>query len=116
MLGNWIAWNKGLTLKREVLSISRQLGLDRRVVASLCMEVWEWAGDQTTNGFVAAATMEDVDAVVAVKGFASAMAAAGWLAPSDNGLMFPNWERWNASSAKRRLKETERKRTSREVT
>ena len=42
MAGDWIAWTKGLTLKREVVAIANRLGLDRRVVACLCMEAWEW--------------------------------------------------------------------------
>jgi hypothetical protein len=112
--GDWIAWTKGLTLKREVIAISRILDLDRRVVACLCMETWEWADSNTTDGHADGVTHVTLDAVTGVTGFGQAMIEVGWLLEDDQGIIFPNWERWNASSAKKRLQDAERKRRQRE--
>jgi hypothetical protein len=114
MAGDWIAWTKGLTLKREVVAIANRLGLDRRVVACLCMEAWEWADSNTTDGHAESVTNVTLDAVTGVAGFGKAMLEVGWLLEDDRGIIFPRWERWNAESAKKRLQNSERKRRQRE--
>lgn len=113
MAGDWIPWNHGLSRKREIMLIARELRVDRRKAAALCMEVWEWADVETVDGFMRGMTFADVDAAVGVRGMATAMGNAGWLVARDNGLFFPNWDRWNSKSAKARLLETRRKQSYR---
>jgi len=56
---------------------------------------------------------EDIDRHVGVAGFGSAMQEVGWLLVDDNGVLFPNFDRHNGTSAKSRALTTERKRTQR---
>jgi hypothetical protein len=114
MAGDWIAWTKGLTLKREVIAIADRLKLDRRIVACLCMEAWEWADSNTTDGHADSVTSVTLDEVTGVTGFGKAMLEVGWLLEDDGGIIFPHWERWNAESAKKRLQNAERKRRQRQ--
>jgi hypothetical protein len=113
MAGDWIAWTKGLTKKREVLLIARELHIDRRKAAALCMEVWEWADAETVDGCLHGAVPGDVDNAVGVKNLAAAMTKAGWLNVAAVGLIFPNWDYWNSKSAKNRLLDTRRKQAGR---
>jgi len=110
----WIAWQKGLTLKREVVAMANALGLDRRIVACLCMEVWEWADSNTENGHAVSVTNVTLDAVTNVTGFGRAMLDVGWLIEDAEGIGFPNFDRWNTRTAKKRLKDAERQRFHRQ--
>ena len=113
MAGDWIKWTVGLTRKPEVLGLARKLGLDRRTAAGCLMEVWEWADQISCDGHADYVTPEDIDRHVGVAGFGSAMQEVGWLLVDDNGVLFPNFERHNGTSAKSRALTTERKRTQR---
>lgn len=113
-MATWIAWTKGLTLKREVMAMAASLDLDRRVVACCCMEAWEWADENTEDGHAPGVTNVTLDAVTGVTGFGRAMIEAGWLIEDERGIVFPKFERYNANSAKKRLKAAERKRRQRE--
>jgi hypothetical protein len=114
MAGDWIVWTKGLTLKREIMAIADRLGLDRRIVACHCMEAWEWADSNTTDGHADGMTKVTLDAVTGVTGFGQAMIDVGWLLEDDRGIIFPCWQRWNTASAKKRQQNAERKRRQRE--
>jgi len=113
MAGDWIVWEKGLPKKREVLAIAAALGLDRRVVACLCMEIWEWADSETADGCISGMDLSSIDAIASIPGFGAEMAAVGWVLSDREGLVFPNWDRKNTKSAKHRLQESERKRQAR---
>ena len=115
MAGDWIPWKKGLQLRREVIAISRKLGMDRRIVACLCMETWSWADSETTDGCMQGIEPACIDDVVGVVGFGQAMVDVGWLLADAKGIIFPKWDRMNTKSAKRRLQENERKRNAREA-
>lgn len=98
----WIKWTKGLSLKREVVAMATALKIDRRMVAALCMELWEWADENTVDGNVPGVTVSIVDEITRVDGFAQAMSDERWLFENDEGIWFPNFERHNGKSAKRR--------------
>ena len=108
--GFWIPWECGLTKKREILLIARQLGVSPREAAACCMEVWEWAQAQSVDGVVAGLTAADVSTGSGIAGVGEAMRDAGWIVESEGGIQFPNWERFNARSAKARLMNSERQR------
>ncbi len=112
--GFWIPWECGLTKKREVLLVARELGVSSREAAACCMEVWEWAQAQSVDGVVAGLTCEDISRATGIAGMGEAMLTAGWLVESEGGVQFPNWERFNARSAKARLMASERKRRERD--
>lgn len=108
--GFWIPWECGLTKKREILLVARELGVTPREAAACCMEVWEWAQAQSVDGVVAGLSAEDVSTATGIAGMGEAMRNAGWILESEGGIQFPNWERFNARSAKARLMNAERQR------
>lgn len=110
MAGFWIPWELGLSKKREVMIIARSLNVSRREAAAMCMEVWEWAQSQSVDGVVPGFTAQDVSGATEIPGIGEAMLTAGWVLESDGGIQFPNWERFNAKSAKARLLNAERQR------
>jgi hypothetical protein len=114
MAGFWIAWECGLTRKREVLLIAKRLKVSAREAAAMCMEVWEWAGDQSIDGLVVGLDPADVSAAVGISGIGEAMKQAAWIFHSDGAIQFPNWGRFNSRSAKQRLQAAERKRRQRD--
>lgn len=144
MAGDWIKWVKGLVDRREVVVIAQALSMDRRMVAGCLMQLWEWADDnvdfsvhvvseicpQSVRGLseTCPETVHEesafchlpflepsfVDELLCVDGFADAMIKAGWLHHSDAGLTFPNAERHNGKSAKKRAIDNIRKQMDRE--
>ncbi len=102
MAGDWIKWVKGLTRRTEVIQIAAGLKLDRRLVAAVCMEFWEWVDDSTTDGNLPGCNSETVDSVVCVPGFGSAMVRVGWLIETPNGMAVAHFDRHNSASSKAR--------------
>jgi len=103
MAGHWIPWECGLTRKREVMMIAKALKLTRREAAAACMEVWEWASEQSLDGLIAGCGLHDVSEAVGVPGLGEAMRQVGWLVNGDGNVQFPHWERFNGKSAKARM-------------
>ena len=117
MGANWIKWVKGLTRRAEVVRMASgqtsALIADRRRVAVACMEFWEWADDETTDGFIAGCTSAFVDDLVSLPGFYSAMIGVEWIQETPQGIVIKNFARHNGESAKRRAVDADRKRTGR---
>jgi hypothetical protein len=103
MTGHWIPWTVGLTRKLEVMHLSRLLRRSRWEVASRLMQVWEWADGETVNGSLPGLGPADIDIAAGMAGFGAAMESVGWLLVDSIGVVFPNWDRWNTESAKKRL-------------
>jgi len=109
MSQNWIKWVKGLTRRAEVLQISALLGIAPAHAAGLCMVVWEWADDNTTNGRVTNVTPSYVDVVAGHPGFGEVLEKVSWLREDGRGgITFPRWDRHNSASAKKRALSAER--------
>ena len=117
MGSNWIKWVKGLTKRTEVVRMASgqmsALIADRRRIAVACMEFWEWADDETTDGVLAGCTPAFVDDLVALPGFYAAMVGVEWITETPQGIVIKHFERHNGESAKRRAMESDRKRTGR---
>jgi len=111
--GDWIAFDKTLPQKPEVSRIARTLSISRAEAVLGCLQVWMWADDHTADGTVDGAVVADIDYATRIAGFGQAMVEAGWVQVDAKGLIFTNWNRWNTRSAKRRLREAERKRQGR---
>jgi hypothetical protein len=109
-VAEWIPWTKGLPLKPEIAHLSRILGISRFEAACRCMAVWEWADENTVDGNARNALPALLDDVAGVTGFGNALLEVGWLLADDEGFIFPNWERWNTNSAKKRAQNRERQR------
>lgn len=117
MAGEYIRWVKGLSRRREVLVLARELKMSRREAACCCMEIWEWADDETTDGHIAGVTLEFIDGIIGVPGFARAMCAPNvvWLIEKPDGIFFPRWDKNNGKCAKMREYERRKKRQQREL-
>lgn len=117
MAGDWIKWVKGLSRRREVIVLARKLNMSRREAACACMEMWEWADDETANGHVHGATRDDIDLMLGITGFAVALEApeVGWLKVNSSGISFPRYDRHNGESAKTRATESSKKRRQRDL-
>lgn len=113
MAGDWIKWCKGFSRKEEVLSISRKLNLNRRIVASACMELFEWADSETVDGHIRGTDTAFVDELVGLPGFASAIEGEKWVRFTTTGISFLNWDRHNGETAKRRIQDAARKKERR---
>lgn len=115
MAGLYILWEKGLARKAEVLRIAQATGIDRRQIAGTLMEFWEWMEDQTETGFLPGILVRNLSACVADTSgaFWAAVQSVGWIVESAEGIEVPRFERWMGKSAKRRARESERKRQSR---
>lgn len=115
MAGDWVVWVKGLSRKREVLAIAERTGRDRRLVACLLMEFWEWADGETEDGYLPFMSVRNLSASQADtdETFWGHVADVGWLVIEDGGILIPNFSRWMGASAKRRLNDTNRKRQNR---
>lgn len=115
MASEWIKATKGLTEKPEVYGIARALKLDRDTVGMKLLRVWGWADDNTEDGHIDHIDGSAIDEKAGVEGFASAMESMGWLEVEDDGVRFPNFERHNGQSAKRRAQDAERKAAERAI-
>lgn len=117
MAGDWIKWTKGLSRRREVAVIARKLNISRREAACACMEMWEWADDETADGHVRGATKDDLDSIIGMPGFSEVMTSdeVGWVRFSERGISFPRWDRNNGETAKKRLLEARKKQRQRKL-
>lgn len=95
--------------------IARKLKMTRREAACCCMEMWEWADDETTDGHIQGATADDIDSILGVPGFAAALESeeVEWLRVNSRGVSFPRWDRNNGETAKKRALETRKKQRQR---
>jgi hypothetical protein len=75
--------------------------------------LWSWADRHTTDGHAAGVGLNWVDRLVNCAGFAEALVAVGWLVVELHGIEFPNFDRHNGETAKRRAVKTRQKQMSR---
>jgi hypothetical protein len=118
MASDWIKWVKGLTRRAEVVRMACRhpsaSNVDRRRIAVACMEFWEWADDETSDGQLVGVGAAFIDDLVGLPGFYAGMVSVGWIIEtSPNSIMLANFDRHNGSTAKRRAKDVEYKREGR---
>ena len=139
---SWIVWTKGLARKLEVLLIAERTGWSRHEVAGRLMEFWEWVDEESHDGKLPGLTVRSLSAVCPQnvriecgqkaderaqnvrnlsaecpspsETFFGAMVEVGWLTLTDSGIEVPHFDYWMGKSAKRRLKEVQRKQEFRE--
>lgn len=114
MAFEWIPFDKKLPEKPEIGQIARTLDISRSDAILGCLQVWAWVDSNSEDGRVHAATLEDVDYAARMTGFGQAMKDAEWILVEAAGLVFPNTDRWITRSAKRRLRDADRKRRERQ--
>lgn len=118
MAGDWIKWCKGLPQKKEVLGIAEALGVSPIHAAGMCMVFWEWLdgniaekdidGDGNAHVTLGPLQHQFLDRLVGADGFATALAAVGWLNLRQGSLTVPNFTRHNGQTGKSRALTSER--------
>lgn len=123
MAFEWIPFDKSLPDKSEIGQIARALDIDRANAVLACLRVWTWVDDhvdepdENGDALVDGACLEDLDYHARLDGFGRAMSKtrpAPWVRSDGQGLIFPNADRWMTRSAKRRLREKDKKRRHRD--
>lgn len=109
MAGDWIKMRNDLADDPAVIGIASKTGLDEFAVVGRLQHLWSWADRQSRDGHAAGVTGMWVDKHVRCDGFAQAMAEVGWLSIKKGGIDFPNFDRHNGESAKKRALATGRK-------
>jgi|GEM_PF-937956 len=99
---NWIKIETVTCDKPEVCVVATQLKVDPDMVVGKLVRLWSWAEVNRINGNEMSVTFEFIDKLVGKKGFAAALAKAGWLRTVGDKLQFPNFGRHNGPSGKGR--------------
>ncbi len=114
MAGEWIAIQNVTPDKPEVFRLAELLGIDPDAVLGKLCRIWIWADEQTYDGDALSVTKTSLDRLTFAPGFADALEKVGWLAPQGEGYTFPNFDRWNGQTAKKRALGRQRTRIWRE--
>ncbi|MEQ9832143.1 DnaT-like ssDNA-binding domain-containing protein [Pectobacterium versatile] len=92
--------------KPEIYQLAEILSIDPDSVLGKLIRLWSWADQQTidgnANGNATSVTKNAIDRITFFPGFADALLQVGWLKAEGNTLMFPNFERHNGKSSKKR--------------
>ncbi|MBU9812350.1 hypothetical protein J1785_21795 [Rahnella sp. SL6] len=106
MASSWIKIEVITPDKPEIFQMAEILNIDPDAVLGKMIRVWAWADQQTIDGNAkgnaASVTRSVLDRVTCVSGFANALIDVGWLAEMDGRLFFPNHERHNGETSKKR--------------
>ena len=87
-----------LTLDRETLDkpefsrIAKTIGITRGDAVLGVLRVWFWFDEHSTRGLVEGVGPDEVDRITGHTGFGEAMAKAGWLAVSTDGISQPRFD------------------------
>ena len=110
---DWIKTRIDLPDQPEVVGMARRLNIDIDTVVGKLIRVWAWADAVTTDGDIPHVDSVYVDDKVKCPGFTAAMAAVGWIRVKNSGISFPNFDRHNGKSAKKRAEDSQRKSNAR---
>jgi hypothetical protein len=99
---DWIKMRCRLGEDPSVIYVANQCGLDQYAVVGRLHALWSWASEQTLDGNAFGVTLAWLDCYVGVQGFGQTLVDCGWLTVDDRGISFPNWDRHNSESAKKR--------------
>lgn len=123
MAGDWIKMRTSLVTSPKVNGIARILerstevgrmlthghnttlsdvvtrNVTRNVTVSLLLTIWSAANEHTRNGVFENADLSDIDDIVGVPGFGSALSTVGWAIHDEqnNCVILPNFNEYNTS-------------------
>jgi hypothetical protein len=89
-------------LRAAGVSMSCSSSAMRCAIIGALHRVWSIADTHTEDGVLTGYSLEVIDDLVGIDGFASAMMSIGWLADGPKGLWVPDFDKHNGQSAKRR--------------
>ena len=114
MAGDWIPISVDLPGKPEVARLAALTRRSPDEIVGMLIRFWIWAQSQTADG-----NLDDLDTAMASAvshvplWFLNGLSQVGWLKVSETGLCIPNFDRWFSGAAKRRLRDSQRKRQAR---
>jgi hypothetical protein len=109
MAGDWIKMRHDLEDDPAVVQMASLLGIDEFGIVGRLHAVWSWVDRHSVDGTNVRIMSALLDRKAARQGFADAMRTVGWLGGRDGCLSFPNYDRHNGETAKRRASESKRK-------
>lgn len=113
MAGDWIKMRSNIKDDPDVVVMAGILKIDEFATVGRLHAVWAWLDQHSQNGTNVRITGGYLDRLTACAGFADAMRAVDWLRGDDGDLEFPNFDRHNGDSAKRRCQDSKRKNNAR---
>lgn len=102
MASSWIKVEVITPDKPEIFQMAEALNIDPDAVLGKLVRIWTWADQQTVDGNAGSVTKSVLDRLSFVSGFADALISVGWLNQLEGRLFFPNFERHNGDSSKKR--------------
>lgn len=101
----------------KVVRIASALKADKLRVIGALHAIWSVFDAHSTDGCLEGYSLAEIDAMLAWKGFGSALVSVGWMACKDDGsdVSLPRFDSHNGQSAKRRSMDSDRKKASREA-
>ncbi|MEH2922390.1 DNA replication domain protein [Samsonia erythrinae] len=102
MASSWIKVEVITPDKPEIHKMAEELSIDPDAVLGKLVRIWAWADQQTIDGNAGSVTKSVLDRIAFVTGFADSLINVGWLAYDGNFLIFPNFDRHNGESSKKR--------------
>jgi hypothetical protein len=114
MAGDWIPIRINLSTDPRTVAIAGRIRKHVLHTVGALSVVWGAANEHTTDGRLMGYTLDAIDAMVGIKGFAAAMEAVGWMFHDDESITVPDFDRYNSDGAKARLKHARRVAASRE--
>lgn len=105
---SWIKLDSSTPDKPEIHAMADMLGIAPEHVLGGLIRVWIWADQQTENGDAISVTRALANRVSMVTRFSDAMVKVGWLVEKNGVLSFPNFDRHNGETAKKRAQNAKR--------
>ena len=107
MAYEWIKIEVVTPDKPEIYQLAEILAIDPDTVLGKLIRVWAWADQQTIDGNAnsnaVSVTKSAIDRIGFMPGLADALIRVGWLKFEGSILIFPNFDRHNGKSSKKRL-------------
>ena len=104
----WIKLDHFTPDKPEIIKAASILLIDQDAVLGKCVRLWIWADQQSISGNALSVTKTFLDRLVSHVGFADALQNVGWLDEKNSLFSFPNFDRHNGESAKKRAQTANR--------
>lgn len=112
----WIKIETTTPTKPEVVRMAALLRLNLDEVLGKLVRIWCWADAQSIDGKNVQVSADFLDKLAGKKGFSKALREVGWMDGDDFALTFPNFQKHNGESAKKRNLDSARKEAERERT
>jgi hypothetical protein len=104
----WIKLDHFTPDKPEIIQAASILSIDQDAVLGKCIRLWIWADQQSISGDALSVTKTFLDRLVSCNGFSDVLVSVGWLDEKRGVFSFPNFDRHNGESAKKRAQTANR--------